>query len=168
MFFAILVLRWFWPISVFYVVRMFYGRVGLQGLYLTFLEEASPQLSTALKLIAESKDGVVVNCVLGKDRTGTIAALVLLAMEVPTERVCYDYALTGQYLSQDYISAMLKKVNLDTEDMASSNKGTMAQTISYLIINYGSVENYFDRIGFNDEWRSKLRANFTEPIRTDM
>lgn len=167
MFFAFFVLRWFWPISVFYVVRMFYGRVGLQGLYLTFLEEAGPQLSTALKVIAESKDGAVVNCVLGKDRTGTISALVLLAMEVPTERVCYDYALTGQYLSQDYISEMLKKVNLDTEEMASANKGTMAQTITWLIINYGSVEKYFDRIGFDEGWRAKLRSNYTEPIRNE-
>ena len=145
---------------------MFYGRVGLQGLYLTFLEEASAQLSTALKLIAEAKDGVVVNCVLGKDRTGTISALVLLALEVPTERVCYDYSLTGRYLTQEYISQMLKQVNLDTDEMASASKGTMAQTITYLVIKYGSVEKYFDTIGFDAEWRAKLRANFTEPINT--
>lgn len=168
MFVAAFVLKWIWPASVLYVVKMFYGRVGLQGLYLTFLEEAQPQLCTAMKLVAGGEKGVLVNCMLGKDRTGTISALLLLAMGVPTERVCYDYSLTETYLSREFIGSLLKRVNLDSDEMASARKSTMTQTISYLIIKYGSVESYLDKIGFDESWRNKLRANFTEPLEGNM
>jgi hypothetical protein len=161
---AMFMLKWIWPAGVFYVVRMFYGRIGLQGLYLTFLEEAQPQLRRALELATMEEKGVLVNCMLGKDRTGTISALLLLAMGVPTERVCYDYSLTETFLPRDYISTLLKRIHLDSDEMASARKGTMQQTLAYLIIQYGSIEAYLDKIGFGESWRQKLRANFTQPI----
>lgn len=165
--FALLFLRFFKG-GPFLVIRMFYGRVGLQGLYLTFLEETQEQLSKALQIIAEAEGGVAVNCMLGKDRTGTLSALILMALDVPTERICYDYSLTEKYLSREYISALLKPVNLDSEVLASAKKGTMNQMIAYMVVQYGGVDNYLNGIGFDAKWRVKLRANFTEPsVRAD-
>lgn len=142
---------------------MFYGRVGLFGLYATLLEGCGPQLCTALKIVAETDGGVVVNCMLGKDRTGTLSALILAALNVPTERIAFDYSLTSKYLSREYISAQLKAANLDTDEIASSTKQTMSRMLDYLVTNYGGVEQYFDSIGFDASWREKLRANFLTP-----
>lgn len=160
---AAYVLKWFWPAAVMYVVRIFYGRVGLQGLYLTFLEGAKPQLGQALKIVAEAEDGVLVNCMLGKDRTGTMSALILLALDVPAERVAFDYALTGKYLPKEFATSHLKRASFDSEELASSSKGTMSQTIAYIVINYGSVEKYLDSIGFDQTWRARLRAKYLVP-----
>lgn len=160
---AAYLLKWLWPAAVMYVIRIFYGRVGLKGLYLTFLEGAKPQLATALKIIAEAKDGSLINCMLGKDRTGTMAALILLALDVPAERVAFDYSLTAKYLPKEFAASHLKRANFDSEELASSHKGTMSQTIAYLVVNYGGVERYLDSIGFDQKWRERLRANYLIP-----
>ena len=146
-----------------YVVRMFYGRVGLQGLYLTFLEGAKKQLGAALRIIAESDDGVLVNCMLGKDRTGTMSALLLLALDVPAERVAFDYSLTAKYLPKEAAVSLLRRANFDSEEMASSNKGTMSQTIAFIVVNYGSVEKYLDATGFDQTWRNRLKEKYMIP-----
>lgn len=162
MLFAVLLLRWVWPGSVLLVLRIFYGRLGLQGLYLTFLEECGPQLAAALKIVAEAEHSVAVNCMLGKDRTGTFSALVLMALGVPTERICWDYSLTAKFLTREYIGTMLARANLDTEELARCDKGVMAKTITQLVIKYGSEEKFLDHIGFDATWRTKLRQNFNK------
>lgn len=157
-------LSYFWKASVFWMIRKFYGRLGIQGLYLTFLEETKPQLCTALKLVANEPNGAHVNCMLGKDRTGTISALILLALGVPAERVCYDYALTGKYLSKEYVSSLLAAVNLDSEEFASSRQSAMNYVITFMVSKYGGTDEYLNHIGFNAEWRAKLKSNYLQAL----
>lgn len=52
-------------------------------------------LAGAVGAIAETDGAVAVHCTVGKDRTGVVVALTLLAAGVPDDEVLADYALSG-------------------------------------------------------------------------
>ena len=48
---------------------------------------------------------MVFHCTAGKDRTGILAALILMALGVPEEQVIADYLLTDRFLDTDALAA---------------------------------------------------------------
>ncbi|MFP3381581.1 tyrosine-protein phosphatase, partial [Bacillus sp. SIMBA_069] len=69
------------------------------------------QLATAVRLIADSgEDPVLVHCTAGKDRTGLVVALALLAAGVDREDVVADYAQTADNLAGPWADAMLERM----------------------------------------------------------
>ena len=77
--------------------EMFIARVnegGLLGLNLLIIDNCFQEVAYALKVIASNIAGgvpVAFQCRLGKDRTGLIAALVLLCLGATDEDVISDY-----------------------------------------------------------------------------
>ncbi|MPZ98264.1 MAG: hypothetical protein GEU80_02820 [Dehalococcoidia bacterium] len=73
-----------------------YGR-GISGpRYVGYLEYGAERFVEALRLLAdESNYPAVVHCRAGKDRTGTLTALVLDILGVDRETIVADYALTN-------------------------------------------------------------------------
>ncbi|WP_418275265.1 tyrosine-protein phosphatase [Isoptericola jiangsuensis] len=64
-------------------------------MYLRMVEDAAPQVVTALAIIAHAPGTVAFHCAAGQDRTGVLAAALLLALGAQTEDVVADYARTG-------------------------------------------------------------------------
>ena len=63
--------------------------------YLNFAEDGREGLLGALRVIADpAKAPVIVHCMAGKDRTGTVCALTLALLGVSDEDIASDYALT--------------------------------------------------------------------------
>ncbi|MGD8725478.1 MAG: tyrosine-protein phosphatase, partial [Desulfobacterales bacterium] len=54
------------------------------------------------------------HCTGGKDRAGTFAALLLLALGVPEETVIYDYGLSNIYIA-DVVNQIYAQFNIDAE-----------------------------------------------------
>ena len=68
---------------------------GMGAMYVRMVEAAAPQLVVALEVIAESPGATAFHCAAGRDRTGVLAAVLLLVLGAPDDDVVADYALTG-------------------------------------------------------------------------
>lgn len=66
--------------------------------YLGYLSDRPDSVAGALRVIAEAEGATIVNCAVGKDRTGTIVALALDVAGVPVEEIITDYLLTDERL----------------------------------------------------------------------
>jgi len=65
------------------------------GLYRGIMDGAAEHLADLMKLVAGASDGpVLVHCTAGKDRTGVVTALLLLAAGVSDTAVVTDYLAT--------------------------------------------------------------------------
>jgi protein-tyrosine phosphatase len=65
-------------------------------MYLRMYEGAAPQIVTALAIIAHAPGAVAFHCAAGQDRTGVLAASLLLALGADHEDIVADYVRTGE------------------------------------------------------------------------
>lgn len=69
--------------------------------YLGYLRHASANIVESLRAIASRSDGAtLVHCAAGKDRTGMVIALALLAAGVRREDVVADYSRSGEVIDK--------------------------------------------------------------------
>jgi protein-tyrosine phosphatase len=68
--------------------------VNPAAMYLLFADEGAASLARAFTVLAEGDHPAVFHCAAGKDRTGVLAALLLVALGVPEDDVVDDYQLT--------------------------------------------------------------------------
>ena len=64
-------------------------------MYLRMVEGASAQIVTALAIIAHAPGAVAFHCAAGQDRTGVLAASLLLALGADHDDIVADYVRTG-------------------------------------------------------------------------
>lgn len=64
-------------------------------MYVRMFENAAPQIVTALAIIAHAPGAVAFHCAAGQDRTGVLAASLLLALGADRVDILADYARTG-------------------------------------------------------------------------
>ncbi|MEN5072574.1 tyrosine-protein phosphatase [Isoptericola cucumis] len=65
-------------------------------MYLRMYEGAAPQVVTALAIMAHSPGAVAFHCAAGQDRTGVLAAALLLTLGAEDDDIVADYARTGR------------------------------------------------------------------------
>lgn len=140
---------------------------GLSMLNDLLLRFGAPGIKYVLELVADKeRHPVAFYCTAGKDRTGTIAAIILSLVGVKPEDIVEDYSLSANvYAEMDDHQAMvgaLSQRNLDPKTFLGAPPEVMADTLLALEQNYGSVEGYCDWIGFGEEQREKLRKALLE------
>jgi len=127
---------------------------------------------TALREIADTGDApVVVHCTAGKDRTGIVVALALLAVGVDRETVVADYALTEANLEGPWLEGMLELVRgygvEVTPDLrvilGGSPREALETTIDRIEERAGSVRDYLLQAGLDEVELAKLRSVLVEP-----
>lgn len=69
--------------------------VAMGGLYAAIYRAAAGRLVTSLAIIATSPGTTAFHCAAGKDRTGVLAAALLLALGADDSLIVEDYAITG-------------------------------------------------------------------------
>ena len=113
-------------------------------------EGDSADLFGALLTSFASEGGLpaVFHCHAGKDRTGIVAALVLLAVGVDRETVLDDYELTRRYRTfenqQDSYANMIK-LGMSPEAAAgvlSTPRWAMQEALDAIDDTYGGIERY--------------------------
>jgi protein-tyrosine phosphatase len=120
--------------------------------YLNFAEDGRKGLLTSLRLIADpAKAPVIVHCMAGKDRTGTVCALTLALLGVSDEEITADYLLKKNPAAVQ-----------GNEHMFDSPPGAMQLFLDDLRGLHGSVEGFVREIGLTDDEIASLRAHMLE------
>lgn len=139
------------------------GLILMQDLYIQFVEKNSEQFGEALQLfLNEENYPIIFNCSLGKDRSGFLAALLLLALDVPESTVMQDYLASNEYLNFKKFDSLVK--NLDTEGQETlalllfANETYMDISLSKIRKEYGSFHNYLQKeLRLTDKERAYLK-----------
>lgn len=77
-------------------------------MYISLFTSAAPQIVSALAIIAHSPGAAVFHCAAGQDRTGVLAAALLLSLGADTQDIVTDYAKTGANI--DKVSLRVRPV----------------------------------------------------------
>ena len=118
-----------------------------------------------LLLNAENYPALVL-CNAGKDRTGVVIAIVLLALGVSRQDVIQDYMLSKIYL-QPMVNRMVARIrwlSLFRADIAQLKKlldtriDYLEETFKAIDQNFGSLEFFLKAIGMDGEKRQLLRS----------
>lgn len=85
--------------------------VTLDSVYDSMIEDHGPRLTEAVRHIARAgEETVLVHCTAGKDRTGLVVALALLAVGVDRHDVILDYTETETHLAGEWAEAMVARM----------------------------------------------------------
>jgi len=99
--------------------------VAMGEMYARMVERAAPQLATALAIIAIAPGATAVHCAAGRDRTGVLAATLLLALGANDEDIVADYARTQPNMPaimdrmKPTMGALMARLGFDLEAMTA-------------------------------------------------
>jgi protein-tyrosine phosphatase len=139
----------------------------VSGHYLGYLEDRPDSVIAALRAIAGAPGAALVHCAAGKDRTGVIVALALLAVGVQRDAVIADYAATAERIGA--ILARLRAsvtyadgVNAISDEQHTPRASGMERFLGLLDSRHGGVRRWLADQGFGtgdvDLLRRKLLA----------
>lgn len=135
----------------------------LADLYKVILTKYSERVGEAFRTVAEAPPGpVLVHCMVGKDRTGILTALLLSVAGVSDDHIIADYAKSSANL-HPLMQRDLDEVRGDAARQArirhgfSSKKESMAGTLAFIEGEYGDVPGYLRSVGVDDTAMNRVR-----------
>jgi protein-tyrosine phosphatase len=147
--------------------RLAEERVTLDEVYGRIVDERGANLVRVIRVIARSGDEpVLVHCTAGKDRTGLVIALTLLAVGVHRTEVVADYALTQQHLAGEWLARRRSEVLTDGTEgtpaldqlLGGSPPDALERILDRIDREHGSVEGYLSAHGLGEDDREQLLA----------
>ncbi|QRI79243.1 MULTISPECIES: tyrosine-protein phosphatase [Rhodococcus] len=96
-----------------------FSHEAMGEMYLAMVEDAASQLVTALNVIAHTPGTTAFHCAAGRDRTGVLAAMLLLTLGAADADIIADYARTGDNMrailerNKAMMGAMWKAIGFD-------------------------------------------------------
>lgn len=98
------------------------------------------------------KRPLLFHCTAGKDRAGTCAAILLLALGVPEETVIYDHGLSNIYIADalEMINERIKALGIDPHDVApyfTAPRNAIVALVDHIRNTYGSAAEYLKNKG---------------------
>ncbi|WP_456284094.1 tyrosine-protein phosphatase [Microbacterium sp. JZ101] len=94
------------------------------SMYVRMFEGAAAQIVTALAIIAHTPGTVAFHCAAGQDRTGVLAAAILLTLGAEPDDIVADYARTGENAAAimrriaPIMQPLMARYGLDLDDAA--------------------------------------------------
>jgi len=127
--------------------------IGLEGINEILLAQSGPALVTALRIIADPDcHPVVFSCTAGKDRTGLLAALILLLLGVDEASILRDYSRSHDHFDTfrftPSYAGMLSETGLDPDVFLAAYPETMRHTLHHLNTHHGGVQQWLSTNGF--------------------
>ena len=102
------------------------------------------------KCIANAKTGVMFNCTAGKDRTGVVAAILLLHAGVDDKDIIDNYVLTKEY-GKERLELVHKNFPELDMNIVTPCKMFMEEFLRLFRVEYGDTNTYFKTIGLSEE-----------------
>jgi protein-tyrosine phosphatase len=141
--------------------------ISLEALYHRIVTTHSPIVVDALRVLPDAGDrAVVVHCTAGKDRTGIVVALALLAAGVERESVIADYVLTESHLAGEWLEEMVALIGRygipDTPELRTLMGGSPREAIEGVLDSveraHGSTREYLLASGLERHELDALEA----------
>ncbi|KAI9243660.1 protein-tyrosine phosphatase-like protein [Phascolomyces articulosus] len=133
--------------------------MGIGNLYKKLVTYCQEEVVQTLMIFTKLENYPIhVHCTQGKDRTGLVSCLLLSIAGAPDEVIIKDYAKTQAGLAPIRKEMLhdLRRVGL-SDEFADAPAQNMRGLLEYIKITYGSITNYLDQIGFNEENRERVR-----------
>ncbi|PPL14431.1 tyrosine-protein phosphatase [Microterricola pindariensis] len=139
-------------------------------MYLAMVERAAPQLVTALGIIAFTPGSTAFHCAAGRDRTGVLAALLLLILGADDEDIVADYASTGPNMpaimerTRPVMGAMMARLGIDFNGASAASLTEQPMHPSMRVLLAGLRERHGDPLaplraaGLGDDTVARLRS----------
>lgn len=131
-------------------------------LYRWLLDDSKESFRIIFQTIAKYQDACVMfHCSGGKDRTGTIAMLLLKLAGVDDATIIGDYAVTQEYMKEVFprqVADLEARGLIVPYYVMESPPENMEKTLQYLEEKYNTIEEYFQAVGFNEDEIAVLRA----------
>ncbi len=141
----------------------------LDEYYMGVVTHCRPQIRRVMSYLArQGVFPVMLNCAMGKDRTGIIAGLLLANASVPDEIVAEDYALTAHYAQpvfDEYLAEVVQRGDADLEwerIMCGSPPEVMMRLLRHLQNEFGGVREFLLAIGNTADELAALRTTLIE------
>jgi protein-tyrosine phosphatase len=142
---------------------------SMGDMYLDMIETAAPQIVTALNVIAYAPGATAFHCAAGRDRTGVLAASLLLVLGASDDDIVTDYAHTGPNMpaimnrTRQSMGALLTRLGFDFDAMATGGLSDGPMDISMRILLDGLRSQSPDGLaplraaGLSDDTIARLR-----------
>ena len=127
---------------------------AVPGSYLQIAESSGA--AEAFRVMASAPNGVLFHCSAGKDRTGTLAAILLMLAQVPEETIVSDYLMTGECIRERLELVHQRFPELDMNIVTPSERH-IAGFLRLWKDKYSTAEHYLQSIGMTDGQIEKLR-----------
>ncbi|WP_159459716.1 tyrosine-protein phosphatase [Scatolibacter rhodanostii] len=135
------------------------GPEAISAAYMKMLQsEAMPKI---FKIQAEMSGGCLFHCTAGKDRTGTVAAILLLLAGVSDLDIVADYVMSYPYLAR-FLTIFQKEDPNFPAYVLRSDPEYMQGFLALFHEEYGTAENYLASIGVTNQEIEKLRAKLVD------
>jgi protein-tyrosine phosphatase len=152
----------------------------LRNRYVQMLTERGDVLGAVVRRIAthahgRPPSGLLFHCSAGKDRTGVVAALVLLALGVPEHIVLHDYARSEEAMRAlvAWYEGRERPVAPDARGLGPADRAAamalmtaapaiLEGALATVARRHGSIAGYLDAIGVDDATVQHLRASYLE------
>jgi len=140
----------------------------MAGIYRSFVADPRQRetFAAAIALVSDGAGPLMFHCTSGKDRTGWMAAVILLALGVPLSEVMADYLRSNACLQPSYRRLRTGLVKAGLLDDPELLRPVMEVTPGYLYAafheaerGYGSFESFLQRgLGIDGPRLCKLRG----------
>lgn len=139
-------------------IPLFAGAIGphqfekltMGDLYVHMLDNAQPGFAQVFRAALETRGSVLFHCSAGKDRTGLVAALLLLNAGVDrgvvVQEYCYTQVLLRPWVENQLRQASRAGMNLSAR-MLDADEEYIAKAIDHIGSVYGSARGYLLAIG---------------------
>lgn len=138
-------------------------------MYVGMVESAAPQLVTALNVIAYAPGATAFHCAAGRDRTGVLAAILLLILGADDDAIIADYARSGPNMdaiiarTRPVTGVILARLGFNLDGMAavtvedSPMDIAMRITLDVLRERHGDALAPLRAAGLSDDTIARLR-----------
>jgi protein-tyrosine phosphatase len=132
--------------------------------YAPFLDKHPGRCAAAIAAVARADaGGVLVHCVVGRDRTGLIILLLLALVGVRPEDIAADYELSTERLRSRYTAAGIEDRGPQIQRVLA-RKGTTARDVLLTTLAGLDVAAYLRSAGMRDAELAAVRDRLLEPV----
>lgn len=147
-----------------------FDHVQMGEMYARMVEGAAPQLVSALSIIAVAPGTTAFHCAAGRDRTGVLAAVLLLALGAVDDDIVADYARTDPNMAaiqarmKPVMGVLMARLGFDLDELSSLTLSeepmdvSMRTMLAQLRERHGDALAPLRAAGLSDDLISRLRA----------
>ena len=140
----------------------FIRKSHLGDYYVRICEDLGKDVIKVMRYLLNSKGLTLFHCTHGKDRTGTITALLYLLAGASRENIILNYRASYKYLEK-HLERMMAKMPDDMKHLLRSDELNMEIFLDYVDKTWnGDITNFFRFNGMTDEEISALKAKCVE------